>query len=96
MTPGVPTVPCTQYGGEGETKAHAVLMLASVQGVILAAAALGIWGAIRSRRVALIAAGCAMLLEVFPTMFSVWPLALLAGVGFLVAAALFRTGHPAS
>jgi hypothetical protein len=81
-----PMDPCTQHMGVGETRVHAVLMLASVQGVILAAAALGIWGAVRSRRVALIAAGCLMLLEVFPTVFSIWPLALLAGLGFLTVA----------
>ncbi len=78
--------PCTQHSGEGETRVHAVLMLAGVQGVILAAAALGIWGAVRSRRVALIAAGCVMLLEMFPTIFSTWPLALLADLGLLAVA----------
>ena len=78
--------PCTGYRGVGETRPHAVLMLAGVQGVILAAAALGIWGAVRSRRVALIAAGCVMLLEMFPAIFSIWPLALLAGLAFLTVA----------
>ena len=78
--------PCTQHSGEGETRVRAVLMPAGVQGGILAAAALGIWGMVRSRRVALTAAGCLMLLEMFPTIFSIWPLALLAGLGFLTIA----------
>jgi hypothetical protein len=78
------TDPCAQHRGEGETRVHAVLMLAAVQGVILAASALGIWGAVRSRRAALVAAGCVLLLEMVPTIFSVWPLALLSGLGFLM------------
>ena len=78
--------PCTQHQGVGESRIHAVLMLAGVQGLILAAAALGIWGAVRSRRVALRAAGCVMLFEMLPTVFSVWPLAMLAGLGFLTVA----------
>jgi hypothetical protein len=78
--------PCTQFRGVGETRTRAVLMLAGVQGLVLAAAALGIWGAVRSRRVALIAAGCVMLLEILPTTFSIWPLALFAGLGLLALA----------
>jgi len=60
--------------------------MVAVQGVILAAAALAIWGAFRPRRQLVTVAGLLMLLEAIPTIFSVAPLALLAGVGFLVIA----------
>lgn len=67
--------------------------MVAVQGVILLGAGLGIWGAIRERQVAVLVAGLLMLLEVVPTLFSVFPLALLAGVGFLVIA--YRMPAPA-
>ena len=38
------------------------------------------------RQTIVIIAGCLMLLEIFPLALSVWPLALLAGVGLLVIA----------
>lgn len=60
--------------------------MVAVQGVILVAAAPGIWGAIRRRQQVVIVAGFPMLLEVIPTIFSVAPWALFAGVGFLVIA----------
>ncbi|MGA2133864.1 MAG: hypothetical protein ABSH50_16335 [Bryobacteraceae bacterium] len=77
---------CRQITGQDETTLRAAAEAVAVQGVILLAAALGIWGAIRSRQTAVIIAGLLMLLEMIPTMFSVAPLALLAGVGFLVIA----------
>jgi len=73
---------CKEGKGEGETKMRGAMMLAAVQGVILLAAVLGIWGTVRSRQWMVVLAGCLMILEVFPTMFSVFPLALLAGIGF--------------
>jgi hypothetical protein len=54
-----------------------------VQGVILLSAVLGVLGTVRSRQTMVILAGCLMILEVFLLVFSFWPLALLAGVGFL-------------
>jgi hypothetical protein len=57
-------------------------MLAAVQGVILLAAVLGIWGTVRSRQWMVVLAGCLMILEIFPTILSFFPLALLAGIGF--------------
>jgi hypothetical protein len=74
--------PCKEVKGVGETRIRAGVMLVAVQGVILLAAGLGIWGTVRSRQWTVVLAGCLMILEVFPTIFSVWPLALLAGVGF--------------
>jgi hypothetical protein len=59
-----------------------VLVLAAVQGVIILAAVLGIWGTVRSRQWMVVLAGCLMILEVFPLVFSFFPLALLAGIGF--------------
>jgi hypothetical protein len=58
------------------------MMLVAVQGVILLAAVLGIWGTLRARQWMVVLAGCLMILEAIPLMFSLWPLALLAGVGF--------------
>jgi hypothetical protein len=51
------------------------------------AAVLGIWGTLRARQWMVVLAGCLMILEAIPLMFSLWPLALLAGVGF------FRTAY---
>jgi len=62
-------------------------MMVAVQGVILLAAVLGIWGTLRSRRWTVVLAGRPMVLEAFPLIFSFWPLALLAGAGF------FRTAY---
>jgi len=72
--------------GDSRTRTQAALSTAAVQGVILVAAALGIWGTIRSRQAAVIVAGLLMLLEMIPTLFSAAPLALLAGAGFLLVA----------
>ena len=77
---------CKQYMGDSRTRTQAALSTAAVQGVILVAAALGIWGTIRSRQAAVIVAGLLMLLEMIPTLFSAAPLALLAGAGFLLVA----------
>lgn len=74
---------CKEVKGVGETRIRAGMMLVAVQGVILLAAVLGIWGTVRSRQWMVVLAGCLMILEVFPSIFSVWPLALLGGVGFL-------------
>ncbi|MGA3079193.1 MAG: hypothetical protein ABSG56_36625 [Bryobacteraceae bacterium] len=73
--------PCTDLEGLGETM-RGVLVLAAVQGVIILAAVLGIWGTVRSRQWMVVLAGCLMILEVFPLVFSFFPLALLAGIGF--------------
>jgi hypothetical protein len=73
---------CKEGKGEGESKMRGVLMLAAVQGVILLAAVLGIWGTVRSRQWMVVLAGCLMILEIFPTILSFFPLALLAGIGF--------------
>ena len=80
---------CSQVMVDSRTKVKAALTAVAVQGVILAAAALGIWGAIRSRQVVVVVAGLLMLLEMIPTLFSASPLALLAGIGFLIVA--YRT-----
>ena len=78
--------PCREVTGLGETRMRASIEAAAVPGMILMAAALGIWGAVRSRQAVVIVAGLLMVLEMIPTIFSVAPLALLAGVGFLVVA----------
>jgi hypothetical protein len=79
--------PCKEGKGVGETRMRAGFEMAAVPGVILLAAVLGVWGTIRSREWIVVLAGCLMILEVFPLVFSFWPLALLAGVGF------FWTAH---
>lgn len=78
--------PCRQYTVDSRTRSQAALTMVAVQGVILTAAALGIWGTIRTRQQAVALAGILMLLEMIPTIFSFAPLALLAGIGFLVIA----------
>lgn len=77
---------CKEIMVDSRTRTQAALLMVAVQGVILVAAALGIWGAVRSQQAAVIVAGLLMLLEMIPTIFSLAPLALLAGVGFLVIA----------
>jgi len=57
-----------------------------LQGGILLAAVLGIWGTVRLRQVAVVVAGLVMLLEAIPLLWSFAPLAFLAGIGLLVVA----------
>jgi len=87
---------CKAYMVVSRTKAQAVLSAAGVQGVILLAASLGVWGTVRLRQRAVVCAGLLMLLETIPTLFSFSPLALFAGIGLLVVAYRMpnRTGHP--
>jgi len=77
---------CKTYTVESLTETQTVLSAVGVQGGILLAAALAVWGAIRLRQRAVVVAGLLMLLEAIPTLFSLSPLALLAGSGFLVVA----------
>lgn len=77
---------CREITGVGQTRLQAAVEKVAVPGVILIAAVLGVWGTARSRQTVVIVAGLLMLLEMIPTGFSVWPLALLAGIGFLVIA----------
>jgi uncharacterized protein YfaP (DUF2135 family) len=86
---------CVQYTVRSQTRAQAALTKAAVQGIILVAAALGIWGTARARQAVAIVAGLLMLLEMIPTLFSVSPLALLAGSGFLVVAYRMPDGRAA-
>ena len=60
--------------------------MAGVPGVILLAGVLGIWGTVRRREAVVVFAGVLMLLEMIPLGLTLWPLALLAGVGFLIIA----------
>ncbi len=78
-----PHDPCGQRTGFGETRTQAYLTIAAVQGVMLLAAVLGVWGAARSRPKMMLLAGILTIFEMFPTAFSVWPLALLTGAGFI-------------
>lgn len=64
------------------TRTQAVVVTVAVPGVILIAAILGICGAARCQRQTLFIAACLMTLEAAPTVFSVMPLALVAGGGF--------------
>lgn len=79
----IPHDPCEEQTGRGETKIQACFTTAAIQGVILLAAALGIWGAACSRPWMMVLGGFLMILEMAPLVFSIWPLALLAGGGFL-------------
>jgi len=75
---------CKAYTVDSRTRAQAVLSAAGVQGVILLAAVLAVWGTVRLRQLAVVGAGLLMLLETIPTLFSFSPLALFAGIGLLV------------
>ena len=77
---------CKVYTLDSRTRAHAVVSAAGVQGVILLAAALALWGTVHLRQHAVVGAGLLMLLEIIPTLFSCSLLALFAGVGLLVVA----------
>ena len=76
--------PCApRVSGTSETKAGAIVRTLLVPGGILAAIALGVLGAARSRPKLVVIGGCLMLVEAAPLIFSVAPLALLAGGVFL-------------
>lgn len=75
--------PCVQVTLRSETKTQAAVQMAAVPSVVLLAAVLGVWGAARSRPKVAFAGACLMFLEAIPLVFSIWPLALIAGGGFL-------------
>lgn len=77
---------CKAYTVDSRTRGQAALSAAGVQGVILLAAALAVWGTVRLRQRAVVCGGLLMLLETIPTLFSFSPLALFAGIGLLVVA----------
>jgi len=82
---------CKEFTVSSGTRIKAALSAVPLQGGILLAAVLGVWGTVRLRQVAVIVAGLVMLLEAVPLLFSFAPLALLAGVGLLVVA--YRMGN---
>ena len=89
--------PCvTRASGTSETKAGAIMRTLLVPGGILAAIGLGVLGAARSRHKLVVTGACLMLVEAVPLIFSVAPLALLAGGVFLWVANRIRpSGSPA-
>lgn len=89
--------PCaTRISGTSQTKAGSVVRVLLVPGGILAAAALGILGAACSRRALAVTAACLMFVEVIPLIFSVAPLAVLAGGVFLWVANRVRPARVAA
>ena len=74
---------CAQRTGFAETRTLAEARTAAVPGMILLAAVLGVWGAARSRRKMTAIGALLVILEAIPLVFSLWPLPLLAGAGFL-------------
>jgi hypothetical protein len=88
-----PGDPCSQRSGYGETKDEAYLVLAAVQGVILLAATLAIWGAAGSRPKMMLIGGVLMVLEAAPLVFSLWPLALLSGAGLIYMGIRLQDGQ---
>jgi len=87
--------PCKQYKINGETKTRAAIRLSLVPGLILLAATMGIWGVLRSRWRPSLFGGCVMMMEAIPLIFSVAPLALLAGAGLLWAGEGVWSAHQA-
>src|ERR1022692_627406 len=79
--------PCKEGKGVGETRMRAGFGDGSCSRRDPPGSGAGGLGTIRSREWIVVLAGCLMILEVFPLVFSFWPLALLAGVGF------FWTAH---
>jgi hypothetical protein len=78
-----PHDPCGTHTGYEKTRTQTCITLAAIQGVMLLAAVLGIWGAARSRPKIMLLAGIVMILEMIPTVFSAAPLAVLTGAGFI-------------
>ncbi len=79
--------PCAGHiGYVGGTKIREALIMLIVPGGVILAIGLGLAGAGFARSNFLVAGGAVMLLETFPTIFSVAPLALLTGGAFLVLA----------
>lgn len=78
-----PHDPCSQRSGHSQTKAEAYGVPAGVQGVILLAAMLAVWGAAASRPKVVLLGGVLMIFEAPPLIFSIWPLALLTGGGLI-------------
>jgi len=70
---------CGVHTGMGETRTEAGLMLAGIQGGMLLAAVLGVWGAARPRPKIMLLGGILMTLEMIPSVFSICPLAVLTG-----------------
>jgi hypothetical protein len=62
------------------------LSAAPLQGIILLAAVLGVWGTVRLRQLVVIFSGLLMFLEAIPLLWSAAPLALLASGGLFVVA----------
>ena len=75
--------PCRTPSAHTESKARAATRSAVVPGGLLVAAMLAVAGAALSRRRVMIAAGIGMLAET-PVVFSIAPLTLVVGVGFLL------------
>jgi len=79
-----PGNPCsTRVSGTAGTKQGSIIRTALVSGGILAAIALGVFGAARSRPGLVGIGAILMLVEAVPLIFSVAPLALLSGGVFL-------------
>ena len=78
--PGSPGA--THVSGTAETRQGSIIRTFAVSGGILLAVTVGIIGAARSRYQFVFLTGWSMFLVIL-FLFSVWPLALLAGVGFL-------------
>ncbi|HTP86128.1 MAG TPA: hypothetical protein VMJ34_04240 [Bryobacteraceae bacterium] len=78
-----PGDPCQQRSAEGETRTEAWLRIAGIHGVILVAAILAVCGAAFFRPKMILLAGALMILE-SPLTFTLAPLALLTGAGFVI------------
>lgn len=74
---------CRQRAVHTESMARSIIRAAIVPGGVLLASVLAIAGVLRSRRRLMIAAGIGMLAETI-VVFTIAPLTLIAGVGFLL------------
>jgi hypothetical protein len=84
--PPAPNRSCNAYSTASQTRIQALLSALPLQGVIILAALLGVWGTVRLRQLPVVGAGLLMLLEAIPLLWSAAPLAVLAGIGLLVLA----------
>ena len=82
---------CRQHSIHSESRTQAALRAAAVPGGLLLAAMLALAGTALSRRWMMFAAGSAMLVETL-VVFTIAPLTLIVGLGFLLLAGRVRPG----
>ncbi len=79
---GADTRPCKLHTMSSETRAHAIIVMLAVPGMMLLATFLAAWGAAKHRPRLTAVAAVLMFLEAVPLALTAWPLPVLASAGF--------------